>query len=194
MIASRHPSHDRNSRVRELSLREPMNEMARALIARAKSRDVWHGQHVASLSDNASVTPTRRFWLRVLFALDVIGAGVPGVLLLLHSRPAIEWLFAGQAAPGAATAMLGCIWLSMGLLALAGLFRPVTCSPLLLLQLLYKATWLAFVAAPFAAQGEAVPLAVAAVFLGWTIAVAFALPWRELLASDVRQAKTGDET
>jgi hypothetical protein len=124
------------------------------------------------------------FWLRVLFALDVIGAGVPGVLLLVQSAAAIDWFFAGGAAPGPVTAMLGCVWLGMGVLAIAGIVRPVALSPLLVLQLIYKTCWLAFVAAPAFSRGEAFSPVVAGVFLAWTIAVAITVPWRSLFAKD----------
>ncbi|HEX6985574.1 MAG TPA: hypothetical protein VF170_09365, partial [Planctomycetaceae bacterium] len=78
-----------------------------------------------------SLLSSRRFWLRVLFGLDVIGAGGPGVLLLAAPETASRWLFAGGLTPDAGTAVLGCVWAALGLLSIAGLFRPVTFSPVL---------------------------------------------------------------
>ncbi len=123
---------------------------------------------------------SRTFWLRVLFFLDVFGAGVPGVLLLVSPNTAGEWLFAGQLNSGSATEVLGCVWLALGVAAIAGVYRPFTFSPLLLVQLAYKAIWLTAVALPAAWAGLTIPPALTAIVAGWVIAVGVALPWRDL--------------
>lgn len=83
--------------------------------------------------------------------------------------------------------MLGCVWLSMGLLAIAGLFRPVTFSPLLLLQLFYKGIWLGLFAVPSLWNGGTPPVVVSVLFLFWVFAVAAILPWRTMFISEVPQ-------
>jgi hypothetical protein len=184
MIAPLGSMNQRTERVYTRSRREPSEEPSPAL-QRASCDDGAMTLPVAGRSGAAtSVTARQMFWLRVLFALDVIGAGAPGVLLLVQSAAAIDWFFAGGAAPGPATSMLGCLWLAMGALAVAGLFRPVALSPLFVLQLIYKGCWLAFVAAPALSRGEAFSPIVAGVFLAWTVAVAITVPWRALFARD----------
>lgn len=184
MIAPRNPADDWMGRVADPSLRSPMDEITRALVARAQHEGRSRLAPPEGVGDE-SVTPRRVFWLRVLFALDVIGAGAPGAWLLFSSSTAVDWLFGGHGEPDTAISMLGCIWLGMGVLAVAGLLRPVTMSPLLLVQLLYKGFWLALVAAPSLARGEAVSFVIAGVFLAWAVAVAIALPWRRLFANEV---------
>jgi hypothetical protein len=140
------------------------------------------------------VTRPREFWLRVLFALDIVGAGVPGSLLLVSPHVIGEWLFGGDLSPDAATSVLGSIWIALGLLSIAGLAWPVAFSPILLVQLTYKLTWLLAVALPTVATGRPVPLLAAVVSAIWVIAVAAAVPWRLLLHSGNSPPTERDES
>jgi hypothetical protein len=134
-----------------------------------------------------TVWERRRFWLRVLFALDVIGAGGPGVLMLAAPEAANRLLFAGGLTPDAGTRVLGCVWVSLGVLAVAGLFRPVTFGPVLLVQFGYKLIWLGVVGIPALVAGGAVPWVLAGIFAGWVAAVGVAAPWGALFGREARE-------
>lgn len=127
-----------------------------------------------------AVPEARRFWLRVLFAFDILGAGGCGLLVLAAPDLARRWLFAESFTPDASGNVLGCIWIALGLLSIAGLVRPVTFSPVLLVQFAYKLTWLLAIALPSAVAGGAVPSVLALIFGGWVIAVGVTVPWRHL--------------
>src|SRR5688572_1827114 len=137
MIAPRKPTHEPSSHREVVALRRPRDVTPPSWTPDAKFGSTPQRTREESQCGTNVVSNTRVLALRILFALDVIGAGVPGFLLLFSSSKALDWLFASRMEPGPATAMLGCVWLSMGVLAIAGLFRPVMLSPLLLLQLLY---------------------------------------------------------
>ena len=126
----------------------------------------------------------RRVWLRVLFALDFVGAGGPGVLMLAAPDKAGDLLFGGNLSPDAATRVLGCVWIALGLLSVAGLMRPVRFSPVLLVQFAYKLVWLIAIGLPTIAAGGSVPPVLAAIFVMWVLAVGIAAPWRVLFAPD----------
>lgn len=140
----------------------------------------------------AAVTPARRLRLRVLFALDVVGAGGPGVLMLLAPDKASDLLFSGRLESNAGTQVLGCIWVALGLLSVAGVLRPVRFSPVLLVQFAYKLIWLLAVGLPAAVSGAGVPPVLTAIFAGWVVAVGFAAPWRLLFGP--RPAGAAPET
>lgn len=144
-----------------------------------------HGTGSVPYGAKNAVSERRRFWLRVLFALDVIGAGGPGVLMLVAPEVANRLLFAGELTPDAATRVLGCVWVSLGLLSIAGLFRPVTFSPVLLVQFGYKLVWLVVVGFPTLMTGEPVPWVLAGIFAGWVAAVGVATPWSALFGREM---------
>jgi len=136
-------------------------------------------------AERDGVSPRCRFWLRVLFALDIVGAGGPGVLMLAAPDKAADLLFAGDLAADAGTQVLGCIWVALGLLSIAGLLRPLTFSPVLLVQFAYKLIWLLAIGLPAAATGDRVSPVLTAIFAGWVAAVGFAAPWRVLFGTKV---------
>jgi hypothetical protein len=139
------------------------------------------GERLADSQDTAPLPNARTLWLRTLFLLDVFGAGVPGVLLLVSPRIAGEWLFGTPIARDDISNLLGSVWLGLGIAALGGVFRPLTFSPLLLMQMIYKSIWLCAVAVPalWSSRGGSPLLTV--VFAGWVVVVGLALPWRNLL-------------
>lgn len=130
----------------------------------------------------------RRVWLRVLFALDIVGAGGPGVLMLAAPDKAGELLFAGNLSPDAATRVLGCVWIALGLMSVAGLMRPVRFSPVLLVQFAYKLVWLLAIGLPTILAGGSVPPVLTVIFAAWVLAVGIAAPWRTLLAPETAPA------
>lgn len=135
----------------------------------------------------SSVSVIRRFWLRVLFALNALGAGGCGLLVLTAPELAAEYLFAGDFVPDESSRVLGCIWVALGLVSIAGLLRPVTFCPVLVIQFVYKLAWLLAIGAPAFAKGETVPAILALIFGGWVVAVGVTVPWR-ILFSRSRQS------
>lgn len=184
MIARRGPIHAEENPALAW---ERGNETARHGASAVVTSPAVAARPVPAQSRGDEVSQSRRVWLRVLFALDILGAGGPGVLMLAAPDKAGDLLFGGDLTPDAATRVLGCVWIALGLLAVAGMLRPVTFSPVLLLQFGYKLVWLSVVALPAAVAGEPVPPVLAIVSAGWVVAVGIAVPWGDLLRPEERK-------
>jgi hypothetical protein len=60
-----------------------------------------------------------------------------------------------------------------------GLWRPFIFSPVLLLQLIYKGSWLLVVAIPGIKNNQPYPSGMAIFFLVWVLVLPFVIPWAE---------------
>lgn len=98
-------------------------------------------------------TGTRRWWLRGIYAANIIGAGLPGLVITVAPAWAAENMFAVPQDP-VTFGMLGAIWLGIGALSAVGLRYPRPFVGLLALQVVYKSTWLVAVALPRIIAGE----------------------------------------
>jgi hypothetical protein len=72
---------------------------------------------------------------------------------------------------------VGSLWLSIAVLSTFGLFNPIPFSAVLLVQLIYKATWLAVVALPAIINSQPYPKGMALFFLAWVVVLPFVIPW-----------------
>ncbi len=75
------------------------------------------------------------------------------------------------------THVVGCLWLGIAVLSALGLWQPLTFWPVLLIQLIYKGTWLLVVALPAIRSGESYPSGMAGTFLLWVLALPFLISW-----------------
>jgi hypothetical protein len=75
--------------------------------------------------------------------------------------------------------LVGCLWLAIAVLSILGLWKPITFSPILLVQLIYKGTWLVVVALPAVRNDVPFPKAMAVFFVVWVLALSFIIPWKE---------------
>jgi hypothetical protein len=119
---------------------------------------------------------THRTWpLRACLALNLVGAGVPGALLL--ARPDLAPDIAGEAAAPEVARLVGAIWCSVGIVSLLGLARPHEMRGLLATQVVYKSLYVVGVGLPAIAAGTASPTVrgltagFAAIVVGWSAAL-----------------------
>jgi len=76
-----------------------------------------------------------------MFAINIIGAGVPGFLIVFFPSFAEQYvLWEGQ--DYAVMTILGSIWLSIGLVSMLGTVMPYRFLPVFIVQLVYKTIWL----------------------------------------------------
>lgn len=75
--------------------------------------------------------------------------------------------------------LVGCLWLAIAVLSIWGLWRPLTFSPVLLLQLIYKSSWLIVVAIPAIKNNQSYPSGMALFFLVWVLVLPFVIPWNK---------------
>lgn len=80
--------------------------------------------------------------------------------------------------------LAGSLWTAILVLSLLGLRWPLTFSPVLLLQLIYKSLWLAMYGWPLWRAGhvERIPPGMAWSFLGIVLLWPWLIPWRHLFS------------
>lgn len=88
-------------------------------------------------------------------------------------------LLRGCHAQSDAFRLVGALWLGIALLSLIGIFKPILMTPVLLLQLWYKGTWLiaAIIQALVDKSFAGVPPQMAVFFAVWIVVLPFAIPW-----------------
>ena len=122
--------------------------------------------------------------MRVVFAANVVVAGVAGGALLFGTRQFAAGALQDAAEITPAVRIIGAFWLAIAVASALGCWRPLTMSPIFLIQLLYKGSWLLIVAAPALLRGrpETLPLGIAVFFLIWVLVLPFVIPWRWLVS------------
>jgi CHASE2 domain-containing sensor protein len=114
--------------------------------------------------------------LRLAYGANLVGAGVPGAVLLAVPQTGTELLFGVPADPFVAT-VLGSVWLAVGATSVLGLRDPRRYAGLLVLQVVYKTLWIVAGAARLLATGTAPPATVpfaaffAVIVVAWVLAL-----------------------
>ena len=107
-------------------------------------------------------------WMRFMYGLNVLAAGVPGLVVLFGPESFMSSVTQDRLYFG----VLGSIWLAIGLLSVLGLRNPLQFSAIFPLQIVYKSLWFGVVLLPLAVAGDlefdALPLVV---FFALAIAV-----------------------
>ena len=122
-------------------------------------------------------------WLRFMYAYTIVVGGIMGLTFLiapstassLFGFPEEEPIIAGLAAS---------VGVAFAILSIAGLRSPLKFSPVLLLQLTYKAIWFIAVIIPKLAVGQLPSYAIMSSVLYATFVIGdlIAIPFRHLLA------------
>lgn len=73
-------------------------------------------------------------WMRFMYGLNVLAAGVPGLLILFGPESLMSSVTQDRLYFG----VLGSIWLAIGLLSVLGLRSPLQFSAIFVVQILYK--------------------------------------------------------
>ena len=119
--------------------------------------------------------------LRIIYILNIIVAGQIAILALSNPKNSALTTFGNAYQPTEVIRLVGCLWLAIAILSIFGLWKPLTFVPVLLLQLIYKATWLLTVALPAFRDDLPFPKTMALFFVAWVLALPFLIPWKELL-------------
>eukprot|EP00884_Botryococcus_braunii_P014629 jgi/Botrbrau1/23167/Bobra.0041s0018.1 len=125
-------------------------------------------------------------FLRVIYIANVLVAGYVGSLSFIATRSlASQFVFHGAFAQSDAFRLVGALWLGITLLSVIGIFKPILMTPVLLLQLWYKGTWLiaALIQASVDKNLGSVPPQMAVFFAVWIVVLPFAIPWRHFVAA-----------
>jgi hypothetical protein len=117
--------------------------------------------------------------LKIIYIANIIVAGWISITSLLSPKKAAMTVFQNAYEPTEVIRLVGCLWLSIAVLSALGLWRPINFSPILLVQVIYKGTWLLVVALPAIRNNQAYPSGMAAFFLVWVLVLPFVIPWSE---------------
>ena len=118
--------------------------------------------------------------LRLMYAANVLVAGWIGLTSLFAPQTAARTVFENAYPATETVRLVGCLWLAIALLSAAGLWRPGPFAAVLVLQLIYKGTWLLVVGGPAWRAGQPVPTGMALFFVVWVVVLPFIIPWAAL--------------
>lgn len=123
--------------------------------------------------------------LTAMYVAAILGAGVAGAVTLFVPGLAGQYVFGADTQVEVYLKIVGAIWLAIGLIAIAGLLDPMRYLPILLLQLVYKSTWLICAAYPAVLRGRmtAGRTGLTVLFTVWVIALLVFVPFQALLSS-----------
>lgn len=123
--------------------------------------------------------------LRIIYLLNIVVAGQIAYSAITDPSLAARTTFGSAYPSSEVMRLVGCLWLAIAILSVLGLWRPLTFTPVLLLQVIYKGTWLLVVALPALRSGTDFPRVMATYFVVWVLALPFVIPWQQWLASDI---------
>lgn len=121
--------------------------------------------------------------LKIIYALNIIVAGQIAYSALFNPKIAALTTFQGAYESSEIIRLVGCFWLAIAILSVLGLWKPISFSPVLLLQFIYKATWLLLVALPAFKNDIAFPKTMAMFFVAWVLVLPFVIPWSKWINS-----------
>lgn len=119
--------------------------------------------------------------LKLIYIANILVAGWIGISALFFPKTAISSVFTNAYAPSELVRLVGCLWLSIAILSVLGLWKPLVFSPVLLIQLIYKGAWLLVVALPAILSNAPFPKGMASFFLFWVLILPFVIPWKSWL-------------
>ncbi|MEL6811953.1 MAG: hypothetical protein AAFP76_11505 [Bacteroidota bacterium] len=116
--------------------------------------------------------------LKLLYIANILVAGWIGITSLFFPETAIRTVFENTYKYSEVLRVVGALWFSIAVLSVLGLWKPVTFSPVLLIQLCYKGGWLLVVAIPALLNNHTYPKGMAFFFVIWVIAIPLVFPWK----------------
>ena len=72
--------------------------------------------------------------LRIIYILNILVAGQIAITALISTKNATATTFGNAYAPTEVMRLVGCLWLAIAILSVLGLWKPMTFSPILLVQ------------------------------------------------------------
>lgn len=119
--------------------------------------------------------------LKIIYLANIIVAGWISISSIFFPKIAATTVFQNAYPTTEIIRLVGCLWLSIAILSILGLWQPINFSPILLVQLIYKGTWLLVVALPAILNNQKYPTGMALFFLIWVVVLPFVIPWKEFV-------------
>lgn len=118
--------------------------------------------------------------LKIVYILNIIVAGWISITSLFFPKMALSSVFENSYSYSEHIRLVGALWLGITILSIFGLWKPLQFSSVLVLQLIYKGSWLFVVALPALMNNQPYPKAMAVFFVIWVLALPFVIPWKYL--------------
>ncbi|MEM1337345.1 MAG: hypothetical protein AAF634_10335 [Bacteroidota bacterium] len=118
--------------------------------------------------------------MKVMYLANIVVAGSISITSLFYPKTAQKTVFTEALDYSEAIRLVGALWFAIFLLSIVGLFYPKQMSLVFVFQLIYKSSWLFFVALPAQLNNQPYPKSMAVFFLVWVILLPFIIPWKEL--------------
>ncbi len=123
-----------------------------------------------------------------MYAANVVGAGVPGFLVVFFPQFAQAYMFGAVTQDGLLFGVTGSVWLAIGLLSALGLLYPLPLVGIFMVQIVYKTLWIATVGIPLSLQGDPRALPFVIFFALITVGFVYAVPFGALFARRVNMS------
>lgn len=118
--------------------------------------------------------------LQITYLLDIL-VSVPVALTTLLGNDRLARFLFKESLPESDNfrIILGSLWAAVLLCCVVGIAFPVAMSPVLIFQIIYKAHWLLFIAAPrwLSGRKKEVPKRIAAICVATILAFPWVIPW-----------------
>ena len=120
--------------------------------------------------------------LKIVYIANILVAGWISISSLYFPKIAHMTVFEGNFDYSEAIRLVGALWGAIFILSILGLFFPEKMSLVLLVQLIYKSSWLIFAALPAMINNQAYPKGMAIFFVIWVVILPFVIPWKYLFS------------
>ncbi len=117
--------------------------------------------------------------LKIIYVANIIVAGWISITSIFNPDKSAITVFQNTYQSTEVIRLVGCLWFSIAILSILGLWRPISFSPILLVQLIYKGVWILVVVLPSIKNDETYPTGMALFFLIWVLILPFVIPWNE---------------
>jgi len=115
--------------------------------------------------------------MKWMYAANILVAGWISISSVFFPRYALATIFQNVYDQTEMVRLVGCLWFAIFVLSVLGMWKPITFSPVFLVQLIYKSLWLMVVAVPALKNNTPFPSAIAIFFLVWVVLLPFVIPW-----------------
>jgi hypothetical protein len=117
--------------------------------------------------------------IKLVYVANIVVAGWISITSVFNPQKSATTVFQNAYQPTEVIRLVGCLWLAIFILSILGLWRPISFSPVFLVQLIYKGTWLLMVALPAIRNNQPYPSGMAMFFLIWVLVLPFVIPLSE---------------
>lgn len=122
-------------------------------------------------------------WLKFMYICNVVGTGVAGLAIITVPK-LVKSVFGLPTEDPVTSGIIGCVYLTVGLLSILGLRSPLKYVPILFYQLIGSAVWFLGVMLPLLVAGRlpthAIP--VATLYASYVIGALIAIPFPYVFA------------